>query len=584
MATVAYGHRTRPLAAVAPRPFVLGAIAAIGASIAALTLTLGFVHDEFTTDKLLLYQWMSTPYIVAGLVAWWRRPESRLGPLMIAGGLLTALSGLQASSPAVLYTLGSALDILPAALFLHVFLAFPDGRLHSRFERVLVTTTYLLALGLQVLRMSIGAFDNSLQVSSSPDAALALFRIELLSVSAALVTGTVVLVLRRRRAGRPRRRSLALVIDLFALGLLLAAGLFAIAVLEWPSYEVFVAFQRATWIVVGLAPIVFLFGLLDARLARSAVGDLMIDLRGGMQPTELQDALARTLRDPSLTLAYWLPDFGAYVDLDGRPVAVPSGDGRATKTIEREGARIGALLYDPALDDEPELLDAVGAAAGIALENARLQAELAARLEEVKGSRARVIEAGQNERKRLERDLHDGAQQRLVALALQLRLLEKQLGDQPGAAAGIAQAQREVSLSLEELRDLAHGLHPAVLTAHGLAVALEQVAARAPVPVQLDVALDERPPEAVEVAAYFVVTESLANVAKHARATSASVVVRRAGRTVTVEIADDGVGGVDAEGSGLRGLADRVESLGGTLRVWSPEGSGTRVRTELPCA
>jgi signal transduction histidine kinase len=584
MATVAYGPRSRPLAAAAPRPFVLGAIGAIGASIVALTTTLGFVHDEFTTDKLLLYQWMSAPYIVAGLVAWWRRPESRLGPLMIVGGVGAALSGFQAASPDVLYTVGSVLDILPAALFLHVFLAFPDGRLHSTFERVLVSTTYAVALGLQVLRMSIGAFDNSLQVSSSPDAALALFRIELLWVSAALVIGAGLLVTRRRRAGRPRRRSLALVIDLFALGLLLAAGLFAIAVFEWPSYDVFLVFQRGTWIVVGLAPIVFLFGLLDARLARSAVGDLLIDLRTGMQPTELRDALARTLRDPSLTLAYWLPDFGAYADLDGRPVEVPSSDGRATKTIERDGARVAALLYDPALADEPELLDAVGAAAGIALENARLQAELAARLEEVKGSRARVLEAGQNERKRLERDLHDGAQQRLVALALQLRLLEKQLGDQPGAADRVAQAQREVSLSLEELRDLAHGLHPAVLTAHGLAVALEQVAARAPVPVQLDVTLDERPPEPVEVAAYFVVTESLANVAKHAHATRASVDVRRAGGTLTAEIADDGVGGVDAEGSGLRGLADRVESLGGTLRVWSPEGGGTRVRAELPCA
>jgi len=583
MATVAYGHRSKPLAAVAPRPFVLGAIAALGASVVATTMALGLLHDEFTTEKLLLYQWMSAPYIVAGLVAWWRRPESRLGPLMIVGGVGTALSDLQAASPNVLATLGAALDILPAALFLHVFLAFPDGRLHSRFERVLVTTTYVIALGLQVVRMSIGAFDNSLQMTSSPDAATALFRIELLSVGAALVIGAGVLVTRRRRAGRPRRRSLALVIDLFALGLLLAASLFAVAVFEWPSYEVFVTLQRATWIVVGLAPIVFLFGLLDARLARSAVGDLLIDLRTGMQPAELRDALARTLRDPSLTLAYWLPDFGAYVDLDGRPVEVPS-DGRATKTIERQGARVAALLYDPALDDEPELLDAVGAAAGIALENARLQAELAARLEEVKGSRARVLEAGQNERKRLERDLHDGAQQRLVALSLQLKMLGRQLSDRPGATEGLEQAQREVALSLAELRDLAHGLHPAVLTAHGLAVALEQVAARAPVPVRLDVQLDERPPEAVEVAAYFVVTESLANVAKHARATRASVAVGRAGDAVAVEITDGGVGGVDTEGSGLRGLADRGEALGGALRVWSPSGGGTRVRAEFPCA
>jgi signal transduction histidine kinase len=584
MATVAFRPPSRPLAAVAPRPFVLGAIGALGVTLVATTTALGFAHDEFTTDKLLLYQWMSAPYIVAGVVAWWRRPESRLGPLMVAGGVGAALSGFQAASPDVLFTLGAALDILPAALFLHVFLAFPDGRLRSRFERVLVATTYVAALGLQVLRMSLGAFDNSLQVSASPGTTLALFRIELLSVSALLVIGVGVLVLRRHRAGRPRRRSLGLVIDLFALGLLLAASLFAIAVFEWPGYDAFVVVQRATWIVVGLAPIVFLLGLLDARLARSDVGELIIGLRAGLPPAAVQEALARTLRDPSLTLAYWLPDFDTYVDLDGRPVDVPSPDGRATKTIDVDGRRVAALLCDPALVDEPELLDAVGAAAGIALENARLQAELAARLEEVKGSRARVLEAGQEERKRLERDLHDGAQQRLVALSLQLKLLERQLGDRPGAAASVAQAQREVSLSLEDLRDLAHGLHPAVLTAHGLPVALEQVAARAPVPVRLDVQLDERLPEPVEVAAYFVVTESLANVAKHARATEASVAVARSGDTVAVEITDDGVGGVDAEGSGLRGLADRVEALGGALHVWSPDGRGTRVRAELPCA
>jgi signal transduction histidine kinase len=282
---------------------------------------------------------------------------------------------------------------------------------------------------------------------------------------------------------------------------------------------------------------------------------------------------------------YWLDEFGSYADVDGRAVSVAQpGLERAVTPIERDGRRVAALVHDSSVLEEPALLDAVSAAAGVALENAQLHVELRARLEEVRGSRARVIEAGQRERERLERDLHDGAQQRLVALALNLRLLERRLHD-PATRAQLGEAQREVELSLAELRDLAHGIHPAVVTGHGLAVALEQVAARAPVPVRLAVDVGGRLPEAVEVAAYYVVTESLANVAKHAGAAEATVSVCREDGLLTVEVVDDGVGGADSEGgTGLRGLADRVEALGGRLRVWTPHDGGTRVRAEIPCA
>jgi signal transduction histidine kinase len=346
-----------------------------------------------------------------------------------------------------------------------------------------------------------------------------------------------------------------------------------------------VAIQRATWVVVGLAPIVFLMGLLDARLARSDVGDLLIELRSDLAPAELQDALARTLRDPSLTLAYWLPDFGSYVDLGGRPVEVPSSDGRSATPIIRNGEHMAALLHDQALDDEPEFLASVGAAAGIAVENARLQAELTARLEEVRGSRARVFEAGQRERKRLERNLHDGAQQRLVALSLELSLLDGELGEQSDARVRLDRARGEIAASLTELREIARGIHPAVVSGHGLEVALEQLTTLAPVPVRLTVAIEERLPEALEVAAYYIVCESLANIGKYARASSATVAVTRADDNVLIEVTDDGVGGADTErGSGLRGLADRVEALDGRLRIWSPSGGGTRIRAEIPCA
>jgi signal transduction histidine kinase len=196
-----------------------------------------------------------------------------------------------------------------------------------------------------------------------------------------------------------------------------------------------------------------------------------------------------------------------------------------------------------------------------------------------------MIEAGRKERQRLERNLHDGAQQRLIALSLELRMVERQLSQDHGATRALSHAQREIALSLAELREVARGIHPAVVTAHGLAVALESLAARAAVPVGLTVELDRRLPEPLEVAAYYVICECVANIDKHAQATSATIGVTRVAGEFVVEVADDGVGGADTErGSGLRGVADRVEALGGRLRVWTPLGCGTRVRAEIPCA
>jgi signal transduction histidine kinase len=336
--------------------------------------------------------------------------------------------------------------------------------------------------------------------------------------------------------------------------------------------------------LVGVAPVVLLLGFLRARLARSSLGDLFLELRGDPSPADLQDALSRALRDPSLSLLYWLPDFGSYADLEGRAVELPeSDDARAVTLIDRDGIHVAALLHDLALAQEPELLEAVTAAASIALENAQLHVELRARLEELRGSRARVIDAGQKERQRLERNLHDGAQQRLIALSLELSRVEQQEKN-PVLSARLDEARREIGVSLAELRDVARGLHPAVLTGHGLEVALESIAAHSPVSVELTVEIEGRLQERIEVAAYYVVSESLANVAKHAHATTATVDVVQTNGHLLVEIVDDGVGGADTEGgSGLRGLADRVEALNGRLRVWTPLGGGTRVQAEIPC-
>ena len=249
----------------------------------------------------------------------------------------------------------------------------------------------------------------------------------------------------------------------------------------------------------------------------------------------------------------------------------------------RPGRRVAAIAHDPALDDEPQLVRAAGAAAALALENQRLEAELRARIEELRASRARLVEAGDAERRRLERDLHDGAQSRLVALALKLKLARMKVEGSSEAAALLDESSAELQASLDELRELARGIHPAILSDHGLAAAVRALADRAPVPVSVTVEEGELPAP-VETAIYFVVAEALTNVAKYAAASSADVAVRRRGAAVVVEIADDGAGGAEvAGGSGLRGLADRVAALDGRIELESPPGEGTTLRAEIPC-
>jgi signal transduction histidine kinase len=573
-----------------PRALVSWAIAILAFAAATISFTLAVAGEGVGVELgeplviAVLTAFLTLSYVLCGLFVWRRRPASRFGPLMIAAGFVNFVATLVWSTSDIPYTVGQAIDLVPPVVFLHVFLAFPDGRLRGRFVRSLVVVSYGAAIVLELVRMRFGEFGphNLLEGNANLGVAEVVLKIQLSIVSASCLIGVGVLAVRRLDAGRPLRRSLALLVDAFALALAMIAFLFLSAAFGGPWVA---QIRWAALVTLALAPLVFLTGLLQARLARSALGDLVVDLRADLAPSDLRDALARTLRDPSLELAYWLPEFDTYADVDGHAVEIHDlGRERATTLIDRDGEHVAALLHDPSLQDEPELLAAVTAAAAIAVDKARLQAELRARLEELRGSRARVIDAGQKERQRLERNLHDGAQQRLIALSLELSLLEQRLEGDTEATTRLDQARHEIALSLEELRDVARGIHPAVLSGHGLQVALESVAARAPVPVRLTVELEGRMQERLEVVAYYVVSESLTNIAKHARATRATVDVGREDGQMFVEVVDDGIGGADTErGSGLRGLADRVEALGGRLRVWTPRGGGTRVKAEIPC-
>jgi signal transduction histidine kinase len=401
-------------------------------------------------------------------------------------------------------------------------------------------------------------------------------------MAVALVGGAVSLAVRRVRGGRLVRPWLGYLLDSFVLVLLMLAFLYVVHLTGWSVGTEPV--RLATFAMLGVAPAVFLVGLLKARLGNAAVATLVQELATNPGPAELERAVARALRDPSAELLYWVPEFQSYADRDGRQASTDRGPGRAATRIGRDGHPVALLVHDASLSDEPELMSAVATATGMSIENARLQVELRARLEELRGSRLRVIEAQERERRRLERDLHDGAQQRLVALSLTLGELAQQVSADAGLVDRVAQARREVSESLSELRDLAHGIHPAAVTDHGLGVALESLATRSPLLVRIAGAAPETLPEPVAVTAYYLVSESLANAAKHARATSVVISLAQADGALVVTVADDGVGGATTAGTGLRGLADRVEALGGRLQVWSPAGGGTQVRADIPCA
>jgi signal transduction histidine kinase len=516
-----------------------------------------------------------------------RRPANRIGPLMVCLGFAWFLSLLEYSAYSALFTVGLFFKALYIAFFAHVLLAFPSGRLEGRLSRAIVIAAYVdttVVVGVSVL------FDNAREPGVE-NLALVQARNDLSEGLGNLASGVgVVLTLmslgvvavRWHRSSPPLRR----VVTPVLFSGCVAAALGGLSLLfETVGDEVDIA-GLAFLAAFAVVPFAFKAGLLQSRLARGAVADLVVELGETRAPGKLRDSLARALHDPSIALAYWLPDQERYADIEGRPVELPpEGGPRVATVVEREGRRIAALVHDASLREDPDLVDAVCAAAGLALENERLQAELRARLDELRASRARIVEATDATRKRIERNLHDGTQQRLVSVSMALGLADSKLASDPAAARRILEEAREgLGVALQELRELSQGIHPGILTERGLGPALEELAYRAPVPVDIAVSLDRRLPDRVEAAAYFVVAEALANVAKYASANGVSVSVERRNGRALVEVVDDGVGGADpARGSGLRGLADRVEALGGALALESPLGLGTVLKAEIPC-
>jgi PAS domain S-box-containing protein len=808
----------------------------------ALALLTASNHEEnpvFTATAFLLMAWS---FILGGIVAWMRRPDNGFGVLMTAVGMTVLIGALGTSNESLPFTLGYTFGGIFIAVFIHALLAFPRGYLETRLVYTIVAIAYLV---LTVGSLLTSFFDdpsndctecpaNAFLIVDSPDAVVAINAV-LLAVSVPALAASLVVFWRRwHAASGPIRRVLAPVY--LTAGATLA--LLALALLVGSFSED--AGTALFWIVIfsfTSVPFAFILGLLSGRLARAGVGQLVLDLGKPHAPGELREALARALGDPTLRLAYWIPETRSFADLDGNPIELPEPNGEELVTmVEREGRTVAALIHHRSLEEDPLLVESAAATAALALESERRHAALAkaqarnralldavpdlmfrmtrdgvylefkgpaedlavppeqligssahdilpkevadplvegirraidtgeivtgeyrleldgslrdfearivkageevvlivrefterntaqAELErlhlelqerhreleherdfagtvvdstpsllclvtpggyivrfnhslhqlsgrvddditkgnafwdvfiapeereavrrrltevaeeggggeyestwissdgsrhtvawtttplrddrghprllicgvditerkeyeaELRRSRARLVEASDVERRRLERNLHDGAQQRLVSLSLALRLAQARVTDDPeGANRLLTQASEELSQALEELRELARGIHPAILSDRGLGPALEALAARSPLVIDMEL-VEERLPEPVEAAAYYVVSEALANVAKYADASSVAVSIARVNGRAVVEIADDGIGGADpTRGSGLRGLVDRVEALDGGLEVESPPGSGTRIRAVIPC-
>ncbi len=564
------------------------AAAAAAVSCVALTVVRAVRRDLPLAEGIPLLV-VGLLFVGAGVAASARRPSSASGRLLALTGLAWLLSvALTTFEDRLLFTAGLALFPLGLAPLGHLALVFPARRPSSPLERFLVAAPYLLAL----LSVPVVGPASCSDCSTRPlglDVASGVGRLWYSSLLVAVLVaavGVVVVLARRWQEASPvaRRVLLPVVPGAFAFGLAYIAGILAELGLPTGLGEGWAVVALA---LIGLAPLVFLGGLVRSHLARAGVGQLVVELGEAAPAQGLQEGLARALGDPSLELAYWIPSSARYVTAGGAPVELAApGAGRSVALIERGGRHVGALLYDSALRDDPGLVDAVAAAAGLAMENERLHAEVLVRLEEVRASRRRIVAAADSARRQVERDLHDGAQQRLVALTLAVGMARARLEGAPDPAVAdlLQQASDEARLALEELRDLAQGLHPALLAEAGLGPALESLAERSPAPVELSFSAEGRLPVPVEVAAYYVVSEALANVAKHAQASAVTVRVDREGDRLQVEVGDDGVGGADVRsGSGLEGLADRVAALNGCLEVDSPPGGGTRVRVELPC-
>jgi signal transduction histidine kinase len=575
-------------------------LARLAAGPVALTLALGAIAVAQGPGRFTTYAGRSgltatltvaagLALVGAGLVTAFGRQARRIGDLALLTGLVwfaPVWVGWD-NGPSLMRSLGMVAAGFTFPLLLHLVVAYPGGRLHGVAARTLVAAAYLeatvVALGRALFRDPFfdpnclaNCSDNLFLLRSLPGLARAIEVADRWFTAAAAATLMALCAWRLLRDSGPARRAL-LPIALPALLLAAAAIAHAVALQRRPLEDPSEPALNAIFIIGCVAVILLAAGLVwttvRTRVQRRAVARIATSLGQAPPPGSVQAALAQAVGDPELQIAYWLPASDHYVDANGRrvPEAVAT-PGRAITTLVRDGRQIAVVSHCAALPDlEPEL----GAAVRLALENERLQAEALAQLDQLRASRVRIVETGDSERRRLERDLHDGAQQRLLALSYDLRLARAQAQADGDCHTGslLTQATDQAQAALGDLRELAHGIYPAILTEAGLAAALATLADAAPLPVEIRDAAQGRYPAAVETAAYLLVADSLDDAAGRG-ASHATVSAMHDGGRLVVTVEDDGADRTSA----MVQLTDRVGALDGQLAV-----EPTRLQGELPC-
>ena len=556
------GLRTRIVrdTAVAGQRIVLGrgVRLAIGVGAVVFGVLAEWVGGPWPSPSALADLAVGWVLIGSGLIAWSRRPGSRVGPLIVISGFAWFLGTLAGSDIGLLAIVGALALTIHRAPLVHAIVGYPTGRVLGRMSVALVIAAYAYAVVVPL------TFDD----------------VSTILVATTLVASTIWTYYRSTGPQRQARRIAVAAAAVLAMPLL--TGSIGRLTGGGPDVE-----QVVNWIypaAVALVAIILGTDLLRGRWAEAEVTRLVVDL-GDPPRAGIRGRLADALADPSLELAYWLPQSGGYVDESGQPIHVPAArSGRAVTVLERQGERVGALVHDPAAFDDPVLLQAVATAAQMALANVRLQAEIRRHLDDLEASRRRLLETSDAQGRRLEAALRQGVGWQLSDLG---DILERARAG-PAASAKEAigvmleEAQRELEEAQHDLERLASGIQPPVLAELGIGPALSALAERSGLPVRLSVP-PRRLPGPVETAIYFMCSEAVANVQKHARATDVVIEARIEDGSAIVVVADDGVGGAHPSAeSGLDGLRNRVELLGGAFSIDSSPGQGTRIVAVIP--
>ncbi len=560
--------------------FVAGSLI-LGAVLEQVLLVTGGRADPLWVTSLFAV--LALAYGATGLLAWGRRPSNRVGAVLVLAAWFWLLAGLANTGITVLIDVGFMCSTLVFAVLVHLLLVYPTGRTSTPWARAVIALAYLTCTVFEVpLYFFDPAGTTPLQIDDRPDLDLLFTRIQLWLILVA-VAAAVVLVVLRFRAGTPAtRRALGPVAGYVfaAIALALLGPNVFVPLFGWDPLVLFVAQVAA----LAIVPVAFVLGVLLGGFARTGeVVELGAWFGQERDPAELSGALARTLGDPAAQLVFWMGGDRPYVDVHGAEIDICAvGPGRAVEHIELDGRPIGAIVYDATLVGDPELVRTAGRVLAIAVDRQRLIVELTASRDALRTSRARIVEEGDRARRQLARDLHDGLQGRLVALAIQARRLANQLPDQQQA--GAEDLRAGLDAAIQELRSLVHNVMPALLLERGLRAATEEIVDRMPIPTDLEACADlPALPPTVESAAFYVVAEGLANGLKHSRADRMRVRLDLVDEQLRIEIADNGVGGARA-GGGLQGLQDRVDALGGRLTVQSRPGRGTTMLAVMPCA